>query len=926
MNNLMEETDINVSYTLNGRAVSGIEKPLRRLSDVLRNKGLTGTKVGCDAGDCGACTVLLDGVPVCSCLVAVGQIEGCSVETVESLEQAVNGCIIPAALQQSFLKHGAAQCGICTPGMLIAATHLLRTNSAPSTQEVNDALGGVLCRCTGYSKIVDAVVDAPNLLDSKEESTQPPAGAAIGARLQRLDGAPKVNGQDLFGADVIPPEALRLRIIRSPHHSADFTFGDTEAWLKKKQLDLLLTAADIPGINRFGVIPPFADQPVFAEQRVRFRGEAIAAVVGSSDVIESLETGSFPVEWIVHEPSLTPEEALHASAMRLHPERLGNVLVRGLVQRGDAEGALNNSKYTEQGSFSTPFIEHAYIEPEAGFAQRAGNSIEIYTCTQTAGMTREELAAIMGLAEDQVRVRPTSVGGGFGSKLDLSLQPYLCLAAWKLDRPVGGIYSRRESMQSTTKRHPSQIEVRVGCDANGKLTAVEFAGTFNTGAYASWGPTVANRVPIHASGPFYVPNYSARSTAVHTNTAPAGAFRGFGVPQASVALESVLDRLADKMGLDRLEFRLNNALDNNQPTGTGQVFSSGVGIRSCLQALQPAWDTARQQCEEFNNNNSRYRKGYGIATCWYGCGNTSLANPSTMKLAISRCGKIVLHQGAIDLGQGASTVVAQIAADTLGVAVGEIHLLGADTAITPDAGKTSASRQTFVSGKAAYLAARLLRQLVLREVNASDAALLAVKDGVLSIEDNNQRHVLKLAEREPDEEGYVFCAIETYDPPTSELDENGQGNPYAQYGYGAQLVELTVDIELGSVTLDRLTSAHDVGRAINPLLVEGQIEGGATQGIGMALMEEFVPGVSENLHDYLIPTIGDVPEFVHHIVEVPDAEGPYGAKGLGEHVLIPTAPAILNAIRDATGAEINHLPATPDKILAAIQLVRGQQL
>ncbi len=910
-------TDSAVSFIANGELQINSDKPLDRLSKVLRENGLTGTKVGCDAGDCGACTVLVDGEPVCSCLVAVAQVDQCSVDTVEGLASGSKDAPVLAKLQQSFLRHGAAQCGICTPGMLMAATHLLRQHPTPDRQQVEDALGGVLCRCTGYRKIVDAVIDANNARVSDPLSAKP--GEAIGSRVERLDGIPKVTGADIFGADTIPADALLLRVIRSPHHCADFTIGNSQQWMADNPgIELVISSVDIPGENVFGVIPPFADQPVFAEKRVRFKGEAIAAVVGRPDVINAIDLSEFPVEWSVRKEVLKPTDALATNAELLHQNRAGNILVRGLVRRGDTENAINSASVVRTGTFSTPFIEHAYIEPEAAYATRADNRVEVYTCTQSAGMAREDLARIMGLPQSDIRVLPTSVGGGFGSKLDLSIQPYLCLAAWLLKRPVGGVYSRIESMQSTTKRHPSEIDIKVACDAQGKLTAIDFDGVFNTGAYASWGPTVANRVPIHASGPYYVPNYNARSVAVHTNTAPAGAFRGFGVPQSAIALECTIDHLADAVGIDRLQFRINNALLDNQATVTGQVFTSGVGIKTCLEALQGAWNAAGRKSGEYNTDATRYRKGRGIGVCWYGCGNTGLSNPSTIKIAIDAEGRVVLHQGAIDIGQGSNTVIAQIAADALGVELAKFVLKPADTDITPDAGKTSASRQTFISGKAAMLAASALRSEILRQVNAAETSTITLDDGVINIVGENTRHQLVLADRERDDEGYVFCATEQFDPTTTDLDENGQGIPYAQYGYGAQLVELTVDIELGTVKLDRITTAHDVGRAINPLLVEGQIEGGSMQGIGMALLEEFIPGIAENLHDYLIPTIGDVPDFEHHIIEVPDLQGPYGAKGLGEHVLIPTAPAILNAIRDACGAQVCNLPATPDKIMAAI--------
>jgi CO/xanthine dehydrogenase Mo-binding subunit len=435
---------------------------------------------------------------------------------------------------------------------------------------------------------------------------------------------------------------------------------------------------------------------------------------------------------------------------------------------------------------------------------------------------------------------------------------------------------------------------------------------------------VANRVPVHASGPYFTPNYAARSVAVHTHCPPSGAFRGFGVPQSAVAQECLYDELAAKLGIDRLEFRLGNALRNGQATVTGQVFAEGVGITACLEALRPAWDRAKAEARDANGqaDGTGLRRGIGIASCWYGCGNTSLPNPSTIRIGVGSDGRVVLHQGAVDIGQGANTVIAQMAADALGVPVHSLALLGGDTDMTPDAGKTSASRQTFISGMAAKLAGESLRRMILRHANVSTAARIVVKPGAIELTDGGTVTGIDLAQLETDEFGYVFCVEETYDPPTKPLDEKGQGEPYAVYGYGAQIMELSVDTLLGTVKLHRLTAAHDVGRAINPMLIEGQIEGGTAQGIGMALMENYIPGRTENLHDYLIPTFGDVPEVENIIVEVADAVGPYGAKGLGEHVLIPTAPAILNAIRDATGALVRDLPATPDKVRAAIKALK----
>ena len=869
----------------------GIKSVGSRLSSVLREEiGLRGTKVGCDAGDCGACTVIVDDKAVCACLMPALQAEGCQITTVEGLgEETLN------SLQKAFLRHGAAQCGICTPGMLMAASALLMRESEPSKQDVEEALSGVLCRCTGYQKIVQAVCDA---VENSPPAERPPAGGAVGAPIERLDGRPKVTGTDLFGADDWPEGALIVTVVRSPHNRAAFHFGDLDAWgIGQPGVVAVLTAKDIDGSNCFGVIPPFADQPALAVTEAKFRGEAVAIVAYEADAGPP-DLSRFPLEWSALPANIDLQKS--RSVELVHESRPENILVRGMVRTGDAEAALVKAAHVVEGEFETAYVEHAYIEPEAGSAWMDGKTLVIRAATQAPIMDRDDTAAVLGLEKEEVRIIPSACGGGFGSKLDVSIQPLLGLVTLKTGRPCRICYDRSQSMMSTTKRHPSKMRGSIGADTNGRITAMSFQGDFNTGAYASWGPTVANRVPVHASGPYYTPNYHAEARALHTNGPVSGAFRGFGVPQATILQEMLYDDLCHAGGFDRLEFRIKNALQDGQKSVCGQELY-GVGIKDCLEALRGTWKKMQEEADIANEEGGPIRFGVGLGSCWYGCGNTALPNPSTIRLGLTTEGRLLLHQGAMDVGQGANTVVTQICSDALGIAVDAFELVGPDTGLTPDCGKTSASRQTYITGKAAEAAGKSLRDKILRLTNAGACAQLQLEGDHLTIVDGTEETTIVLSQMEQAGYGFVLWAEETYDPPTTALDDNGQGTPYAVYGYGAQIALVAVDTLLGTVKVNKVVAAHDLGRVINPVLAEGQIEGGIAQGLGMALMEEYIPGRTENLHDYLIPTVGDMPEITSLFIEKPDPEGPMGAKGLGEHVLIPTAPAILGAIRDAAG-------------------------
>ena len=931
-----------VRLRVNDVARELVADPARRLSDVLRDDlGLIGTKVGCHAGDCGACTVLLDGEQVCSCIVALGSCEGRAVTTVEGLA-AADGTL--SLLQQAFVDHGAAQCGACTPGMLMSAESLLRQNPNPGEAEVQDALGGVLCRCTGYRKIVEAVLAAA--AGGAPALASPAAGHAVGARAARLDAPAKVRGTERFGADELPARTklpvLTMRVIRSPHAHATFEIGDLTA-LRARWPGIVdvLTAAHVPN-NAFAIFADLRDQPVLADGRVRFKGEAVVALVGEAEVVLGVPDDAVPIRWTPLPALDDIDSALAAagSAQVLHARYPDNVLCRGRVLRGDVEGALARSAWVAEARFETGYIEHAYIETEAGYAEvldavdAGGKPIErvrIWACTQTPYMDRDEVAHVLGVDPACVHIVPSAIGGGFGGKLDLSVQPLLAIAAFKLKRAVRLVYERPESMQSSTKRHPARMWARAACDASGALTAFDFTGDFNTGAYSSWGPTVANRVPIHASGPYRIANVRALTRAVHTHNSVAGAFRGFGVPQSTLLGERLMDELAERCGIDALELRHRNALVAGDSTPTGQVLAASVGLRACLDALRPAWAAAKDKAVAFNaaagaRPGATLRRGAGIACMWYGIGNTVIANPSTMRGSLrvdaARGAHLFLYNGAQEIGQGSATVMPQMFADAVGLPLGCVEQVVGDTDLTADAGKSSASRQTFVSGNAARAAGLDLRTQLLQALGLADRPPAEIELGLegrhlVGVHRGVRRRV-DLGERPVDARGDLFTGSGYFNPPTVPLDADGQGVPYATYGFAAQIAEVEVDLELGVVRLLHLHAAHDVGRAINPTQVEGQIHGGIAQGIGMALMEEYVNGRTDNLHDYLIPTVGDVPPISVYLVEDPEPLGPWGAKGVGEPALVATAPAILAAIHAATGVRMSRVPVTPSRLRAAL--------
>jgi CO/xanthine dehydrogenase Mo-binding subunit/aerobic-type carbon monoxide dehydrogenase small subunit (CoxS/CutS family) len=880
------------------------------LLDVLREDlGLTGTKAGCLEGECGACAVWLDGQVVNACLVPAARADGAAVTTIEGLAAAGDGL---HPVQEAFIQAGAVQCGICIPGMIMAVAGLLRANRSPTRAEARAWLCGNLCRCTGYTKILDAVDLGARFL--RDGRLPPRVTGGMGRAAARVDAEAKVRGTASYADDHQPPGCLHLQVVRSPHASAELLDIDTAPALAVPGVAAVLTAADVPGQNAYGII--VEDQPVFCDTRVRYVGDAVAAVVAESRAAAAAGAGALRVRYRALEPLRSADAARRPDAPALHPS--GNLLAQPAVRKGDVAGGFAQAATVVEGTWQTQWIEHAYIEPEAGVGYReADGTITLVVSTQTPYMDRDATAKVLGVPPERVRVIQAVTGGGFGGKLDLCVQPYLALAVAKLGRPVRCALSREESILATVKRHPYQTRFRLGADAEGRFTAVDAEITGDTGAYASWGPTVITRACIHATGPYVVPHVQARGLLWYSNNPPAGAMRGFSTPQVAVATEGAVDLLAQQLGLDPIELRLRNALRRGSPTGTGQVLEGSVGLVETLEAVRAAW----RRLEPLPAEDGPWVLGEGVASMWYGIGNTALSNPAEVRVDLERDGRVHLFTSAADIGQGSSTILCQILAETLGGAADALRLTTADTKLTPESGKTSASRVAFIVGNAV----RDAGQALAKALAAEGAALLGVAPDrvqvrVPRVERRDGRGAIGLdavarAIRERDGQSSFRG---WFDPQTTPLDANGQGAPYQTYAFATQLAQLYVNRRTGEVRVRRVVAAHDLGRAINPQAAEGQIEGGVVMGLGFALTEEYVAGRTLNFSTYLIPTTLETPEIVPILVECPEPSGPFGAKGVGEPAMIATAPAALNAISRAIGRRVWRLPASPERVFRAI--------
>jgi xanthine dehydrogenase molybdenum-binding subunit len=899
----------------------------RYLSEVLRKDlQLTGTKIGCNEAECGICSVLVNGTPVVSCVYPAFKAQGARVETIESLSR--NGALHP--LQQAFLDHGAVQCGICTPGLIMTAKGLVDEKAAAGEPVTEDDIGIALkdtyCRCTGYRSVIRAILqasgqDVPPLLPATQ-----PAGESVGKPVPNLDARAKITGSAQYTDDYRFAGMLHARTKRAGVPHARIRSIDTSAARALDGVHAVLTHEDVPGSNLHGLV--INDWPVLCGDKVRYVGDAVAIVAADSEEVAAAALELIEVDYEELPAVVDATEAARADAPLVHEERAdGNLLKHIEVNKGDVAAGFAAADVVVDQTYRTPATEHAFLEPECSIGVPAGYNPEsfdgscdpdasrgetakhdkttVYVGSQIPYQDRDQTAAALGVEPDSVRIVATLTGGGFGGKEDITGQIHVALLAEATRRPVKMLYSRQESLLVHPKRHATVIRIRTGATRAGKLTAVEATLYGDGGAYASLSEKVLTRATTHAAGPYDVPHVKVDCFAMYTNNAPSGAFRGFGVTQSCFAVESNMDMLAEKLGLDAVEFRRMNALDIGAVTSTGQVLRESVGLQECIDKVDRDMRDG-DFCWSWEEGERRFAWGMAV-----GYKNTGLGGGAPDKasaevevwLDLDRGPLAEVRTSSAEMGQGLPAVLAACVAEELGIPFGAVSVLLGDTDYCPDGGPTTASRQTFVSGNAARLAARDVAQKL--DAAAGDPSMSLT--GKLT-------HAM--------ESGISALAQHEYWAPETQALGSG-GDMHFAFGFCAQAALCEIDMNTGEVHVRKIIAAHDVGRAINPLTLAGQIEGGIVMCIGYALTEHYIQEQGKPwtnvMARYKMPSIQHTPAITSHIVEHNTSTGPYGAKGIGELPSIPTSAAITNAIYRATGVRMRSLPVDQDELLRAIR-------
>ena len=908
-----------LNFTVNGRAEAIDVTPRTRLLDALRiDLGLTGTKEGCGTGDCGSCTVLLDGNAVNSCMVLALQAEGREITTIEGLGKP--GALDP--VQQAMVQCGGIQCGFCTPGMALSLKDLFNRNPEPDEEEVRVAISSNLCRCTGYTKIFDAARALHDgTLDTRAANGN---DDAIGARMVRTDAVEKVTGSAIYAEDVRLPRMVYGALVRSPFPHANILSIDTSAAVNHPDVRAVVTGRDIE-MGYYGY--ELQDQRVFALEKVRYLGEPVAAVAAVTPDAAREAAALVKVEYEELPAVFDPEEAMSEDAPLVHEdpeayhldwesERKGNLCYRLEFGDGDVEQGFAESDQVIEGTYHTPEAHSGAIEPHSATAMSEPTGrITIWTTTQKPFAVRSYLAKALKRPISTFKVVPTHIGGGFGGKLFPVVEPYVVLLAERSGLPVQMTLSRDEEMAGAMLlRHPSKVHIKTGVMNDGSLVAHQVRMLFNTGAYGPYGPNTAALGSLMAGGPYRIPNLEITGLVTYTNNVPKGSIRCPSGPQMAFAVETHIDKVARAIGMDGLSFRLKNAWEDGDATCTGQPLAA-VSLKECLQKAADAveWDKP-----------SPPGAGKGLACNWWVSGTWG----TQTLIETNEDATFRLISGCVDMGTGGLTSsVLQMAAAGLGVPADSIRLARGDTDNLPWDHGHGGSRMTFTIARSAYEAALDLKRQLLEEAAARLEAApddMVLEDGRVFVR-GDPSNAIGLAEicynRHKKHGGPMVGVSSLLDdqPPTTKAHPIG-GFPAPSFC--AHAVELTVDETTGEIDLKRYAAAHDVGKAVNPTGCEGQIEGGVAMGLGLAMMEELreVDGkvLNPSFADYLLISAEDMPPTQTILVEQPAVDGIMGIKGVGEPPIAPPTGAVANALAAALGVDVTHLPLTPEQVSTLI--------
>ena len=916
-----------VVLNINGQQHSVAVHPSATLQNVLRNNlGLTGTKKGCQLGVCGSCTVLLDGEPVNSCLVLAVETEGCEIITIEGISD--GNKLHP--VQQAFVDVGAIQCGYCTPGMVMSGIALLNRKPDPSDQEIKEAFGGNLCRCTGYTRIVEAIrrCRPGNKASADRQDSDDNELSVVGKSVPRTDAIEKVTGRAQYAGDIRLPNMLYAKMLLSPHPHARIKSISTEKAEQLPGVKAVITGRDVPDVL-YGVSPARYDEYVLAKDKVRHVGDEVACVaaVDEDTAIQALEL--IEVDYEVLPAVFDPFEAIKDGAPSLHEKARNNINAEVHQHFGDVEKGFAEADYIREDRFRTQRTVQAPIEPHACLAHYdESGKLTLWTATQTPHYVQHQLHRVLGLPMGKIRVIKPYLGGGFGGKAETTSAEFCAsIISMRTGRPVQIVYRRDEVFMHGRGRHAMTVDLKTGVKKDGTITAVQEKAVLDGGAYTSFGIITVYYAGNMMPTLYHLPSFKFDGYRVYTNLPACGAQRGHGTPQPRFAFESQLSMIADDLGIDQIEIRRRNAMEPDSVT-VNELKIGSCEFLACLNEVERASGWKKKKDKLPPGRGIGVGAGGFVSGAGYPIYRSSFPHSNAF-IKISEDGSTAtLFVGAADIGQGSDTVLTQIAAEELGMRYEDFSIVAADTEITPRDLGTYSSRVTLMAGNAVRMAAERAKRPVL-EVAAENLECapddLTSRDGKIFITNDPKKSIaFQEAATEAFNRNGVITGSGHYEPPRLGGGYKGAAvGTSPAYSFGAAVAEVEVDLETGKVRMLNFTDAHDVGQPINPMAVHGQVEGCASMGLGETVFEEVVHDhgrlVNPNLHEYIIPGVMEMPDIKSIIVPSREPAGPFGAKEVGEGAMLPVMGAIANAIADATGVRIKDLPITPEKILAALK-------